>query len=492
MSVRPNERTSPRCTDPDSGATVLMTDQTAPSDATGLAALEARYQARVNRERMARKQAEKLLEERSLALYQANQQLKAAAERLEAQVHERTLELQQALDQSQAATEAKSRFLATMSHEIRTPMNGILGIGELLQATPLNKEQARYVRTIRQSGEGLLVLINDILDFSKIEANQLVLESAPLRLKDELDGLFILLHPQARQKGLELVFDVDAHVPPCVLGDSVRLRQIWLNLLSNAIKFTERGMVRLHLSLKPGTSGWLQSSVTDSGIGIPEAVQSKIFEPFVQADSSTTRRFGGTGLGLVICRRIVSLMGGNLTLQSTPGKGSTFCFDWLAEAVNATPQSPTDAETTLCSSTAYDEAAATGLMDAAPDLTALSVLLVDDHPVNRQLAVAQLRALEVRQVDVAEDGQLALERMRHATYDLVLMDMQMPRMDGLQATRALRAWPDVHQPWVVAMTANAFDEDRQACADAGMNDYLSKPVSMGALRAALTRFLLHR
>lgn len=460
------------------------------TDATALAALEARYQSRINRERLARKQAEKLLEERSLALYQANQQLKAAAEDLEAQVLDRTKALEAALQQSQAATEAKSRFLATMSHEIRTPMNGILGISELLHATPLNEEQARYVRTIRQSGEGLLVLINDILDFSKIEANQLVLESVPVRLKEELDGLYVLLNPQATQKGLELVLEVDSDVPDSVLGDAVRLRQIWLNLLSNAIKFTERGRVRLHLQCKPGANGWLQTSVSDTGIGIPDAVQARIFEPFVQADSSTTRRFGGTGLGLVICRRIVTLMGGNLTLQSTPGKGSVFSFDWPAQAAGPTPLPSADVLPLAAQSSRAEEAAAMGLMDEAPDLTTLRVLLVDDHPVNRQLASAQLRALEIQQVTVAEDGLQALEHLRHSTFDLVLMDMHMPRMDGLEASRTLRSWPVVHQPWVVAMTANAFDEDRQACMDAGMNDYLAKPVSMGALRAALIRFLL--
>lgn len=459
-----------------------------------LAALEARYQARLLRERNARKQAEKLLEERSLALYTANQSLKAAAADLEQQVQARTVQLQEALANAQAATEAKSRFLATMSHEIRTPMNGILGLSELLSHQALETQQAQYVDTIRKSGEGLLVLLNDILDFSKIEANQLVLEAAPVALRDELEGLRLLLAPQAAQKGLDLQFRVDPDVPRWVVGDSVRLRQVWLNLLTNALKFTERGSVAVELVCLPGRPGWLQSSVSDTGIGIAPDTLDRIFEPFVQADSSTTRRFGGTGLGLVICRRIVELMGGQLTLTSRLGAGSRFVFEWPVSVPEPVPGCGSPSVLTVAAgkeSEVYPSSGgASTLTVSVASLANLQVLLVEDHPVNRQLAKAQLLALGVSSVAVAVDGEQALERLRHAHFDVVLMDMHMPKLDGLSATQQLRACEGVHQPWIISMTANAFEEDRQACLAAGMNDFLPKPVSVPALRAALTRFLV--
>lgn len=432
----------------------------------------ARWQARLERERTARKAAEKLLEDKSLALYEANRRLVDAADNLERQVQDRTQDLARALAQAEAATLAKSRFLAMMSHEIRTPLNGILGLGELLSLSTLDTEQRRQVATIRTSGENLLALINDILDFSKIEEGQMALETAPLSPMDTLQEVVSLLRVQAGTKGLPLRVEVGNGVPAHVQGDVHRLRQVWLNLLGNAIKFTERGEVVATLSV--GSEGWLWGEVRDTGIGMPESVVAHLFQPFVQADSSTTRRFGGTGLGLVITRRLVELMGGRVDVRSVPGQGSVFRFGWPAPGCTEAVLHPT------------------GAGDAPPlhtGLSALRVLLVEDHPVNRQLALAQLKKLGLTGVKTAADGEFALEHLRHGVFDAVLMDMQMPRLDGLATSRCLRQMPLVHQPWVIAMTANAYEEDRQACREAGMDGFLSKPVSVPALAAALEQAL---
>jgi signal transduction histidine kinase/ActR/RegA family two-component response regulator len=433
-----------------------------------------RLEKRYEREREARKQAEQLLEERSLELYRSHQQLQIMAVGLEEQVAVKTAELRTALSRAESSTLAKSRFLATMSHELRTPLNGILGLCELLLLSPLNDEQRTRLSTLQSSGHSLLSLLNDILDFSKIEAGHMSLELVPVSPAGLLHEVIDLIGHQARLKGLGLTVEIDPEVPEKVLGDGLRLRQVWLNLLGNAVKFTEQGWVKARLQVSRRHDGtWLQGQVLDTGVGISAEAKNHIFQPFVQADSSISRQFGGTGLGLVITQKLIEIMGGRISLDNAVGQGCSFRFEWPVDVL--LPQTPVRVEP----ATSGDP-----LAHEQVD-TALRILVADDHPVNRHIAQAQLKALGLKHVTLAHDGEEALAYLRTASFDVVFMDVQMPRLDGLQTTRALREMPLTQQPWVVAMTANAYEENRQMCLQAGMNSFLAKPFNLAVLRQAL-------
>ena len=382
---------------------------------------------------------------------------------------EMVLRLEQACADAEAATRAKSEFLANMSHEIRTPMNGITGTISLLRDSGATEEQREHFDTIQNCGDTLLQLINDILDLSKIEAGKLTLEQIAFSPEMLVQDTVAVISPTAQAKGLKVFQRCGPDLPQAVLGDPLRLRQILLNLLSNAVKFTEFGDVSVELSAvnRGSDSVELQFTVRDTGIGISPDVQKSVFEPFMQADSSTTRRYGGTGLGLSISRRLISLMDGRMEIESEPGRGT--CF-----RVFVTLQATTDR---------------VGLRGSSeerilPAKRSLRILLAEDNGINQRVARLLLEKMG-HIVDVVADGKQAVVAVGSDVYDLVLMDCQMPVMDGYAATRAIRQLKLSNRIPIIAMTANAMPEDRRRCADAGMDDYVSKPISIAHLQNAI-------
>ena len=413
----------------------------------------------------------------------AEAELERYRDHLEELVETRTADLVEAKVAAEAASRAKSSFLANMSHELRTPMNGVLGMIDMARRRMVDAKGLDQLDKAKLSAERLLGVLNDILDLSKIEADRLVLENVPLQLGDSVGNVIGVLEHKATQKGLQLTIDVPANLAHSPLrGDPLRLGQIIMNLVGNAIKFTEQGEVVVRARQIGETVDALQVrfDITDTGVGIEAEAQTRLFQSFEQADNSMTRKYGGTGLGLAICKQLVQLMGGEIGVESTPGNGSTF---WFIVPLGKREFGSVPPATSMTTHTAE--------LRLQTDYAGTRILLAEDEPITQEISRGLLEDMGLV-VDVAEDGREALALAKQKTYALILMDMQMPNLNGVQSTQAIRAVSlNIATP-IIAMTANAFDEDRQVCLDAGMNDHIAKPVDPEKLYETLLRWMEKR
>ena len=406
----------------------------------------------------------------------SQEEIRQHRELLEERIRQRTEELEQAMRAALASSQAKSEFLANMSHELRTPMNGLLGMLDVVLDSPLEDEQKEQLEIAQRSAYSLLALLNDILDLSKIEAGKMMIEKIPYNVRTVLDDCVKSFQARAAQKGISLHFETDPLAPGPVMGDPLRVRQVAANLLSNAVKFTDRGSVRLRLSAAVDAENWeMRIAVTDTGLGIEADKLSTIFEKFTQADGSITRKYGGTGLGLAIIKRLVEMQAGRVTVESKIGTGSTFTvalpFELVEEPFYAAP-------------------APAALRPRPATAGVARLLLVEDNVVNQKVVTAILRKKGYA-IDVANDGREALAKLDAAAepYDVVLMDIQMPVMDGLEATRVIRKNPRWDRLPIVAMTAHAMNGDKERCFQAGMDSYVSKPIQPAHLIGTIEKHL---
>ena len=406
---------------------------------------------------------------------------------IEAELMRQNRALEEAIAVARAAdsaNQAKSDFLANMSHEIRTPMNAILSVAQLLDLSDLNDQQRGLLETLKSNGDRLLTLIDDILDLSKIEAQELKLNEGRFALETLIQNLLASFSIQTRSKGLELTLDRAEDLPQWYIGDDFRLQQVLGNLINNAIKFTQRGHIKLRIvpevEIQASSSSdmILRFAIEDTGIGIFPEQQEQLFQPFTQADTSTTRRYGGTGLGLTISRRIVELMGGEIGLESVPGQGSTF---WFYVPLKIAPENE--------DSYAAEVSMPTSNTDSVNSLQEVRILVVEDYPDNRDLILFMLETLGYK-ADSVTNGREAVDRLSESEYDIVLMDCQMPELDGYQATKIIRQ--QERNTTIVGLTAHAMQGDRQKCLDAGMNDYLTKPINMNDLEVTIQKWCLAR